>query len=161
MHYAYAYASVMFTATASGKKLKTLILVPRKHPLKNWVPPNNVQVVYCTNGNFSEKVISEQFIPNVLVPDKLEHQLPQLHLVFDQAPCHTTSRAATSFKNASICVNWVPKRMTPFLQPADVAWMKPLKGQYFLKWNHWLVNATKSFTPSGNRKSPGYAKVIE
>jgi hypothetical protein len=51
--------------------------------------------------------------------------------------------------------------MTPFLQPADVAWMKPLKGQYFLKWNNWLVNAPKSFTDASNRKSPGYAKVIE
>ena len=51
--------------------------------------------------------------------------------------------------------------MAPFFQPADVAWMKPLKDQCFLKWNHWLVNAPKSFTASGNRKSPGYAKVIE
>jgi hypothetical protein len=89
--------SVMFTA--SGTKLKPLILVPRKNPLKNWVPPNNVHVVYGTNENFSEKVISEQFIPNVLVPHKLEHGLPKLDIVFDQAPCHTTSRVATSFNN--------------------------------------------------------------
>jgi hypothetical protein len=38
--------SVCFTATASGTKLKPLILIPRKNPLKNWVPPNNVEIVY-------------------------------------------------------------------------------------------------------------------
>ncbi len=32
--------SVCFTATASGMKLKPLILFPRKKTLKNWVPIN-------------------------------------------------------------------------------------------------------------------------
>jgi hypothetical protein len=55
----------------------------------------------------------------------------------------------------------LPKRFIPFLQPDYVAWIKPLKGQYSLKWNYWLVNAPKSFTASGSRKLPGYAKAIE
>ena len=35
-----------------------------------------LHAVYGTNGNFSEKVISKQFIPNVLLPHKIEHGLP-------------------------------------------------------------------------------------
>ena len=49
--------------------------------------------------------------------------------------------------------------MTPFLQPADVSWMSPIKSKYFLKWNRWLINAPKSYT--GNMRSPGYAMVLQ
>jgi hypothetical protein len=38
--------SVCFTAIASGTKLKSLILLPRKKLLKNWVPPNNVEIYF-------------------------------------------------------------------------------------------------------------------
>ena len=75
-------------------------------------------------------------------------------------PCHTTQRVKTNFANASVRVKYVPKRMTPLLQPADVSWMRPLKVAYFKKWNHWLVHAPKSYTAAGNVKSPGYATVI-
>ena len=38
--------SVYFAASASGYKLKPLIIVPRVNPLKDFEPPNNVVVVY-------------------------------------------------------------------------------------------------------------------
>jgi len=153
--------SVCFTATASGAKLKPLILLPRKKPLKNWVPPNNVEIVYGTKGTFNESIISDHFIPKVLVDFKNQKCLHRLNLIFDQAPCHTTARAKASFNNASVNLNWVPKRMTSILQPADVAWMRPLKVAYFKKWNDWLINAPISYTQAGNRKSPGYALVVD
>ena len=31
-------------------KLKPLILFPRKRPLKNWIPPNSVEILYGTSG---------------------------------------------------------------------------------------------------------------
>jgi len=136
-------------------------LIPRKNPLKNWVPPDNVEIVYGSKGTFNESVITEHFIPKILVNHKNEKRMQRLHLIFDQAPCHTTARAKANFMNASINVHWVPKRMTSFLQPADVAWMRPLKCAYFLKWNNWLINAQKAYTKAGNRKSPGYAMVVE
>jgi len=50
--------------------------------------------------------------------------------------------------------------MTPFLQPADQSWMRPLKVAYFKKWNNWLVHAAKSYTAAGNLRSPGYAQAV-
>ena len=55
--------SVCLTA---GTKLKPLILLPRKRPLKNWIPPNSVEILYSTSGNFNESVI-EHFVPKMLV----------------------------------------------------------------------------------------------
>jgi hypothetical protein len=54
----------------------------------------------------------------------------------------------------------VPKRLTNFLQPAEVAWMRTLKRLYHDKWQNWLIHSDKSFTVNGNMGSPGYAQVI-
>jgi hypothetical protein len=117
--------------------------------------------VYGTKGTFNESIISDHLIPKVLVNFKNQKCLQRLNLIFDQAPCHTTSRAKASFNNASVNLNWVPKRMTSILQPADVACMRPLKVAYFKKWNDWLINAPISYSQAGNRKSPGYALVVD
>jgi hypothetical protein len=153
--------SVCLTATAGDTKLKPLILIPRKNPIKNWTPPANVEIVYGTNGNFNESVISEYYVPKILVSYKHQSRYHDLHLVFDQAPCHTTQRSKAAFSGASIKVKWVGKRLTYLTQPADQSWKSPFKGRYFKKWNNWLIHAPKSYTDAGNVKSPGYAKVVK
>ena len=125
--------SVCFTASASGTKLPALVLIPRKKPLKNFTAPNNLVVVYGTNGTFNESVVCEHFVPNVLVSYKNEKNMSNLHFLYDQAPCHMTKRVNETFAAASVRRKNVPKRMTPFLQQADVSWMSPIKSKYFLK----------------------------
>ena len=115
--------SVCLTATAGETKLKPLILIPRKNPLKNWVPPNNVELVYGTNGNFNEGEIVEHFVPRILVSYKNQNHYQNMHLIFDQAPCHTTQRSKVSYAGASVNIKWVPKRMTYISQPGDQSWM--------------------------------------
>lgn len=46
------------------------------------------------------------------------------------------------------------------LQPADVSWMRSLKVAYYEKWTAWMRNSPRSFTASGNLRSPGYVKII-
>ena len=70
----------------------------------------------------------------------------------------TTQRSKTTFASASIDFKWIPMRMTPFLQPADQSWMRPIKLAYGRNWNNWLRTAYK---PAGNMKSPGYARAVE
>ena len=55
--------SIAFSATAGGTKLKPLILIPRKRPLKRFTPLTNVKVVYGTKGNFNENFMVESYIP--------------------------------------------------------------------------------------------------
>jgi hypothetical protein len=38
--------STVFCAAADGTKLRVLILIPRKKPLKNYRPPSNVVIAY-------------------------------------------------------------------------------------------------------------------
>ena len=118
---------VCLTSTAAGTKLKPLILIPRKCPLKNWIPPNNVEILYGTSGNFNESVIVEHFVPKILVSYKNEKHYNHMNLLFDQAPSHTSHRSKVAFNGASVNVTWVPKRMTYIAQPADQSWMAPFK----------------------------------
>ncbi|RNA41867.1 Pogo transposable element with [Brachionus plicatilis] len=60
--------SIAFSASASSKKLKPMILIPRKTPLKSFSPPSKFVIVYCTNGNFNESIISNQYIHKVIKP---------------------------------------------------------------------------------------------
>ena len=77
--------SVYLTATAAGTKLKPLILIPRKSPLKNWIPPNNVEILYGTSGNFNESVIVEHFVPKILVSYKNEKHYNHMNFVRSSA----------------------------------------------------------------------------
>ena len=63
--------SIAFSATASGNKLKPVILIPRKKPLKDFIPPDNVLVVYGRSENFNHCIIREYFVNRVLRPYKI------------------------------------------------------------------------------------------
>ena len=119
------------------------------------------QLILKRVQHLSESVISEHYVPKILVSYKNQRRYHDLHLVFDQAPCHTTQRSKAAFSSASIKVKWVGKRLTFLTQPADQSWMSPFKGRYFRKWNNWLIHAPKSYTAAGTVKSPGYSKVVE
>ena len=125
------------------------------------MPSNTVEVVYGTAGNFNETVICESYIPRVLVDYKYHNRFQSLDIMFYQAPFHTMQRSRATFASASIDVKWIPKLMAPFLQHVDHSWMRPIKLAYGRKWNNWLRTAPKAYTPAGNMKSPGYARVVE
>ena len=44
---------VALTASASGDKAPCLVLVPRNKPLKGFVYPENIVILYGTKGNFN------------------------------------------------------------------------------------------------------------
>lgn len=47
------------------------------------------RVVYGTSGTFNYQVINYQFVKRVLNPYRIEQGLSRLHLILDQATCHT------------------------------------------------------------------------
>ena len=119
------------TVIRTGTVIKTETVIPRKKPLQNFRPPENVIVVYDSSGNFNENVINESIIQRVLVPYKLAENLAELNLVLDQAPCHSTKKLVKeSFVENKINPTLGPNRLTGLLQPGDISWMKPLKTAY-------------------------------
>ena len=152
--------SVAFTATAAGDKFKPIILIPRKRPLKNFIPPRNVEVIYGTSGTFNSMILIEHFV-KILDAQvaAFSNNDQSFHLLIDSAPCHTTEAFKQSLETRGIKLHYVPPRLTNILQPADVAWMKSLKQSYRDLWDNWMINAPKTVTASNNVRSPGYALV--
>ena len=54
--------SVMACATASGIKLPLFIVLPRKTPLKDFTPPENVILAYKPSGTFDSPLLIESFL---------------------------------------------------------------------------------------------------
>ncbi|RNA44212.1 pogo transposable element with KRAB domain-like, partial [Brachionus plicatilis] len=122
---------------------------------------NNVVVVYGTNGNFNELAISSHYIDKVIKPYMIVNGFEKVNLLIDCAPCHCTPTVKNAFEAANIDITYVPKRLTNLLQPADIAWFRPLKSSYNEFWTDWLLNADKTYTKSNNVRSPGYALIIQ
>ena len=98
---------------------------------------------------------------SILDPYIAHKSLRQLNFLLDQAPCHKTSAVQVAMQQRPMKSLYIVKRGTNLLQPADVAWMRIFKLQYYEKWQHWMLNEPKSFTPAGNLRSPGYGKAIK
>ncbi|CAF1108061.1 unnamed protein product [Brachionus calyciflorus] len=81
-------------------------------------------------------------------------------LYLDSAPCHVSSSTTEFMDDLNFEYSYIPPRLTSLLQPADVCWLKSFKKCYYEKWTQWFLNDSKSFTKSGNLRSPGYAKAI-
>ena len=152
--------SVCFCALAFGEKFRVMVIIPRVTPIKDYIPPNNVYIVYSKSGTFNENIISNNFIERCIYPEILSKHLENSVLLLDHAPCHLTRQVKDKLANCNINPIYIPKRLTNMLQPADVSWMRPIKRAFHEKWQNWFLNEEKSFTRSGNLKSPGYEKAI-
>ena len=115
-----------------------MIIVQRINPLKDFVPPSNVIVVYHKSGTFNETLICDGLLERSIIPKVASRDLINPTLVRDHAPCHCTDKVKEILARNNI--KPVPKRFTNLLQPANVSWMRPLKRAYHQKWQHWLIN---------------------
>ncbi|CAF0914704.1 unnamed protein product [Brachionus calyciflorus] len=80
--------SITFCAAANGKKLLALILVPRKTPLPDFIPPPNVILVYESSATFDLISIRDQFFKRVLFPYLDTNGFEESSLIWDSTPCH-------------------------------------------------------------------------
>ncbi|CAF0902923.1 unnamed protein product, partial [Brachionus calyciflorus] len=111
--------------SASGEKIQTFILLPRKTDLPNYTPPDDVKVKYKINATFDEHMICE-FAQTVLVEYMLKNGLDEIYLFLDSARFHTTVFVKNTLKNLNIVPVFIPPRFTNLIQPADVCWFASL-----------------------------------
>ena len=152
--------SMAFSATADGRKLPILIILPRKKPLKAFEPPENVVILYKKKSKtFDSQVMKDTFLNKIIKPYMSHHNKSKLLLHLDNSPVHKRKDLLQEFKFSNVSVSFFPPRMTSLLQPADVGWFRSIKSQYHAKWEDWYINDTKSYTKAKNMKSPGYSNV--
>lgn len=130
--------SLAFTATASGRKLPILIILPRKNPLKQFECPENVVIIYKGKSKtFDGNVIKNSFVSKIMRPYMLSRGKRRVVLHLDNSRVHKKADVLKCFRDNSIEPSFFPPRMTSLLQPADVGWFRSLKAQYHKKWQNW------------------------
>ena len=123
--------SVCLTTSADGTILPPFIIIPRKTPLPNYAPPDNVVVHYKNHGKtFDTEIIKEGILKRVLMPHFLQKQIKNPFVFADSAPCHKTVEVKTAFKNANIDYELIPPSLTKLVQPQDVSLMKAFKSRF-------------------------------
>lgn len=55
----------------------------------------------------------------------------------------------------------IPKRMTSFAQPLDVGINAPFKAKLREKWEQWIAEGPKEYTPRGVRKRPSWETIFK
>jgi len=128
--------SLAFTATASGRKLPIIIVLPRKNPLKNYVAPANVIIVYKSQSKtFDSEVIKSGYIDRVLLPYMLQHSIKKSCIYLDNATCHKRKDVLQKFSSHKIKPTFFPSRTTKFFQ---VCYLKFFKS-YFCPENLFFL----------------------
>jgi len=106
-------------------KLPPFIIIPRKTPLPNYIPPTNVIVYYKPNSKtFDSEVMANGVIRRVLVPHIMRHNQTKPLLFLDSAPCHKTTQVQDALEENNIDYELIPPRMTNLVQPQDVSFIK-------------------------------------
>ncbi|CAF0776643.1 unnamed protein product [Brachionus calyciflorus] len=81
-------------------------------------------------------------------------------LIWDNAPCHKKQTVIDAATSKNLKLLFVPPRTTNLVQPADIAWFKPLKSKFNRFWTDWFINGEHTFTANQNLRSPGYENII-
>ena len=110
----------MLAETANGDKLQPVFIIPRKRKLKD------EPLGWFLGRSASSYMISKGF--------------KKAMLTWDNATPNKTTQTKHKLKVMTLDDVLIPPRTTPFLQPADLSWMREIKRMYHAKWTNWWLN---------------------
>ena len=113
--------------------------MPRKEPLNDYFPPNNVEIVYKPSATFIDEIIC-------LYMDKCLPHHAEFSWIIDSAKPYLTAKVKNKAKELRINLIFIPPRLTNLLQPADVCWFSVFKKLYHAKWMEWAMNSKKELS---------------
>ena len=81
-------------------------------------------------------------------------------LVWDMFRAHLCDSVKRKLSRKNCRQAVIPGGCTSVLQPLDVCLNKPFKTNMRKRWNEWMINGDKEFTPSGNMKRPSIPLIL-
>ena len=95
--------------------------------------------IFLLLGSINANVLIEHYIKRVVKPYMISKNFESVLLILDNATCHKSAAFRAACAEENIILSFIPPRMTPLLQPADVSWFAVLKKKYVDFWRDWLV----------------------
>jgi hypothetical protein len=149
--------TVVLCAMADGRKLKPYIIFKGVRYIPELKQIQGVVVAMSRNGWMNEE-LTKDWVNRVWGKLAFQRRL----LVWDMYKCHLTeSVKALVNGGCKTDVSLIPGGLTKYLQPADVSWNKPFKDAYRARYDEWMANGDKSYTPGGNVRAPSKLQLVQ
>ena len=126
---------------------------------KGKFPPGMV-VLGTKGGSTTEQIMSEEYIPKVLVkrPGGFFKSLSTL-LIMDSATSHTTNLVKEGLAENKIDEKIIHGGLTPLIQYLDTHVNKSFKGNVRESWEDWMANGEAEFSKTGKRRRASYEMI--
>ena len=80
-------------------------------------------------------------------------------LVWDSFQAHLVDSVKRTVRQTNTNIAVITGGLTNVLQPLDVSLNKPFKDCLCERWNNWMIEGQKSFTPAGNMRAASLPTV--
>ena len=152
--------TVTLGAYADGTKLSPLVHLPGVRPLPSGDIPCGIIVYMCSSGKKSWA--NEESILFWLKNFWGRNQTSRRLLVWDAFCAHLTDKVKDYLRtHCNTDMSVIPGGCTSRLQPADVSWNKPFKGNVAELYDEWLFSGPVDLTPAGNRRAPPKSLILK
>ena len=136
--------SVVLAISASGKMLRTLVILKGlKNVPKCKVPPN-IFLTVSKGGSMNEHLMKEW----------------KSLLFMDQYDSHKKESVLLELNKLNTVVKFIPPKTTHYLQPLDVAVNSSFKAALKNEWQKWMCDGPKEFTSKGYRRRPNWDTIL-
>ena len=121
--------------------------------------PSGVLVCVHPKGWMDENLV-KKWLDDIWFnrPNSLRQQ--KSLLVWDMFRAHLCDSVKRKLSRKKCRQAVIPGGCTSVLQPLDVCLNKPFKTNMRKRWNEWMINGDKEFTPSGNMKRPSIPLIL-
>lgn len=147
--------TAVLAITASGKILKTMVILKGLKKVPNIPIPSNITVRAAMKGSMAERLMLD-WIDSILKP----HVYSKSVLILDDFASHETDLVKEKLEKSDIAYKIIPPQTTHYHQPLDVLIMSVFKAAMRSEYENWMSNIPALYTTRGNRKSPSHTNIV-
>ena len=151
--------TVVLACTASGAKLKPMVVFKRITMPRENLPPN--VVVVCNKKGWMNSNLMKLWVDKCFKTRPGGFLSAVSLLIADAMAAHREKSVQNHLNEAGAHVAIIPGGLTCKLQPLDIAVNRSFKTFVRNEWNNWMQSDSHDFTASGRLKRATYSEVCK
>jgi len=149
--------TVVLACLADRTKLKPMVIFKRETLPKENFPPG--VLVHCHPKGWMDEAGMKLWVEKVWRSRPGGLLRKKSLLVWDSFQAHLVDSVKQAVRQTNTDIAVIPGGLTSILQPLDVSLNKPFKDRLRERWNNWMIEGQKSFTPAGNMRAASLPTV--
>ncbi|KAI5153060.1 hypothetical protein ENBRE01_3124 [Enteropsectra breve] len=151
--------TVVLAITASGRFLKTMVILKGLKKVPKCKIPSNIVVKTNKTGTMNKHIMLDWIRLCLNQSGPFRNNEEKL-LLLDSFGSHKDDSVIQLLETENTKSIFIPPKTTSFLQPLDVLVNAIFKASMKQQWSEWLINGPQEFTKSGYRKKPSWEYIF-